>query len=315
LLRDRANRIVIGDSSAFYQGGHTERGFRTSGIEKIAARYGAELIAFEKGPLHLVHNEGSSSLGDILLSAIPKEVDWIINVPKLKTHAFFQMSGAVKNLFGFVPGGAKYEYHFAGESGRESFARKLADIWLAIRPNLSIMDAIWGLEGFGPAATGTPRHAGLLLAGENPWAVDWIAARCMGFEPGFLAGCREGLERGYLSSPEDIALLGDFTEVPAGSWKPAPSGAEKPKEENGFYWLVAVHPALRARRCTGCGLCPPSCPVGAIAMGANRRPVIDLDRCLRCHHCVYACPEGALFLKGESPLNLPARALRKLLRL
>ena len=322
MLVDRGNSIVIGESSAFYQGGHTARAFRTSGIADVAKRYDADLVAFEEDPLKLVKNEGCSALSDILVSALIDDVDAVVNIPKLKTHAFFRMSGAVKNLFGFVPGGAKYEYHFVGGTGVTAFAEKIADIWLQIKPELSIMDAICGLDGFGPAAMGSPRCDGLLLVAENPWALDWIAALCMGFIPEDLPGCAVGVRRGYLASPSRIAVLGDYSKPPVSFWKPAPAGSEKPKEQNTFYRLVAVHPVLRRRRCTACGQCISSCPLGAIgwvpepARGDEKKyPAVDLSRCLRCHHCAHACPEGAWRLIGDSGLNLPVRILRRLVRL
>lgn len=322
LLSDRGNSIIIGESSAFYQGGHTARAFRTSGIADVAKRFDADLVAFEEGPIKLVKNEGRSPLSDILVSALVDDVDSIVNIPKLKTHAFFRMSGAVKNLFGFVPGGAKYEYHFVGGTGLTTFAEKIADIWLQVKPELSIMDAICGLDGYGPAAMGSPRNDGLLLVSENPWALDWIAAGCMGFLPEDLPGCAVGVRRGYLKSPSRIAVLGDYSKPPVSFWKPAPSGSEKPKAQNTFYHLVSVHPALRRGRCTSCGQCLASCPLGAIDWfrepsleHAKKYPAVDLSRCLRCYHCVYACPECAWRLVGDSRLNLPVRALRKLLRL
>ena len=331
MLSDLGNSIVIGESSAFYQGGHTARAFRTSGIADVAKRFDADLVAFEEGPLKLAKNGGRSALPEILLSALVDDVDAIVNIPKLKTHSFFRMSGAVKNLFGFVPGGAKYEYHFVGGIGVDSFAEKIADVWLQVKPSLSIMDAIRGLDGFGPAAMGSPRNDGLLLVAQNPWALDWIAAICMGFVPEDLPGCAVGVKRGYLAAPSRIAVVGDYSRPPVSFWKPAPAGSEKPKSQNRFYRLVAVHPALRRGRCTACGQCIASCPVGAIdwAAGANqsagakpsahggpkRYPAVDLERCLRCHHCAYACPENAWHLVGDSRLNLPVRAARKLLRL
>jgi hypothetical protein len=47
---------------------------------------------------------------------------------------------------------------------------------------LSVIDGIVGGEGNGPMAADA-RPAGLIVAGANPAAVDWVAARLMGFDP------------------------------------------------------------------------------------------------------------------------------------
>ena len=163
---------MIGDSSAFWQPGNTRRAFVTSGMAKVASRFGASLVAFEEEGGRMHYRCENSVLKDILLARALDETDFLVNVPKLKTHSFFRLSGAVKNLFGLVPGGAKYEYHFIGGYTRADFGEKLADIAAMVPRSLTVMDAITGLEGFGPAATGKPRETGLLLVSENPFAVD-----------------------------------------------------------------------------------------------------------------------------------------------
>jgi len=50
-----------------------------------------------------------------------------------------------------------------------------------VRRCLTIVDAVVAGEGNGPLDA-TPRHAGLLIAGENPVAVDLVCARLMGFD-------------------------------------------------------------------------------------------------------------------------------------
>ena len=44
--------------------------------------------------------------------------------------------------------------------------------------------------------------------------------------------------------------------------------------------------------CISCGACADSCPVGAIAAGADKY-VIDADACLDCGACADTCPVGA----------------------
>lgn len=45
-------------------------------------------------------------------------------------------------------------------------------------------------------------------------------------------------------------------------------------------------------RCTACGLCPDSCPVGVISKGEIYS--IDRYRCLECGRCLEICPEDAI---------------------
>lgn len=46
-------------------------------------------------------------------------------------------------------------------------------------------------------------------------------------------------------------------------------------------------------KCTKCGICVESCPLGIIGMKQNG-PELLQEMCIRCGHCVAVCPEGAL---------------------
>ena len=90
---------------------------------------------------------------------ISKEVfdyDHVINVPKLKTHSLMTLTGAIKNMYGIVPGGLKKKLH--GELPlSEDFAEIIVDIYKRRIPSLNIMDAVIGIEGDGPGAQGEKR--------------------------------------------------------------------------------------------------------------------------------------------------------------
>lgn len=307
LLRDNGCAITIGDSSAFWQPGNTRRAFATSGIAKVASRFGAALVAFEEDGGRVHHRGENRVLTDVLLARALDETDFLVNVPKLKTHSFFRLSGAVKNLFGLVPGGAKYEYHFIGGFRRADFGEKLADIAAMIPPSLAVMDAITGLEGFGPAATGKPRETGLLLVSENPFAVDCAAARSIGLDPFEVESIVAGISRGLIPADAVPVILGDRKAIPSIPYRLPERHEEEPKEKDALYRIIAVRPMVRPRRCDRCGVCADVCPTGAVTVqgdgaygdgGARAAVVISRDRCLNCYLCYYRCPRKSIALRG-----------------
>src|SRR5439155_6247478 len=74
---------------------------------------------------------------------------------------------------------------------------------------LSIVDGVLAGEGNGPMAP-DPKPAGLLAAGFNPAAVDWVCARLMGFDPDRIPHIRESFRQEELPvaafGPEVIEL-------------------------------------------------------------------------------------------------------------
>jgi uncharacterized protein (DUF362 family) len=83
-------------------------------------------------------------------------------------------------MFGVVPGSCygwpKNLLHWAGIN------RAILDINAAVRPDFAIVDGIIGMEGNGPIQ-GQAMQCGLLVAGDDPVAVDATCARIMGLLP------------------------------------------------------------------------------------------------------------------------------------
>ena len=235
--------------------------------------------------------------------------DYLINLPKLKTHSMVGFSGAVKNLFGTVPGLQKPELHCRFPE-REPFSEMLCDLCHFLGPDLSLMDGIWAMEGNGP--TGGQRRDLYVIAGsESPWALDVAAASLVGLEPEKITMLWEGHERGYgpldlselelVGDPMETLLAPDFLKAEASSTdfidrlpkflRPA---AKK---------LATPYPRIDKKRCVGCGKCAESCPQHTISL-RDGKAVIRYQNCIRCFCCHEMCPKHVVQIKRLGLLRL-----------
>src|SRR5450759_2353995 len=106
--------------------------------------------------------------------------DLLVSMAKMKTHHWVGATLSMKNLFGVVPGGIygwpKNVLHWAG------IEESIADLHAAFPRHFAIVDGIVGMEGNGPIQ-GTAKHAGVLVAGKDPVAVDATCCRIMRIDP------------------------------------------------------------------------------------------------------------------------------------
>ena len=121
-----------------------------------------------------------TGLGEIALPVELLRSDFVISMPKLKTHHWAGMTCSMKNLFGVVPGAVygwpKNLLHVRGIN------RSILDLTSTVRPQLAIVDGIIAMEGDGPIM-GRPRPLGFIAMGADPVAVDATCARVIGLAP------------------------------------------------------------------------------------------------------------------------------------
>ena len=122
----------------------------------------------------------ASRLSELYFPKTVRGVDFLVSLPKLKTHHWAGVTLSLKNMFGVIPGSCygwpKNILHWAG------IDRAILDINAAVRPDFAIVDGIIGMEGNGPIQ-GVSKTAGVLIAGDDPVAVDSTSARIMGLAP------------------------------------------------------------------------------------------------------------------------------------
>ncbi|TAM82463.1 MAG: DUF362 domain-containing protein [Acidobacteria bacterium] len=122
----------------------------------------------------------ASKLKSLCLPKTVLAADFVVSMPKMKTHHWVGVTLSLKNMFGIVPGNCygwpKNVLHWAGIS------KSILDINSTVRPDFAIVDGILGMEGNGPIQ-GTPKACGVLVAGDDAVAVDATCARIMGLVP------------------------------------------------------------------------------------------------------------------------------------
>jgi len=125
------------------------------------------------------------------------EHDYIINIAKMKTHSLAGVTLCLKNIFGFIPTRKqKLMYH--------PFIRKaVLDMNQIIHSHFCMVDGVWGNEF--DEVQSTPIKTGVVIAGENLLAVDFIAGEVMGIDLHEINSYRMALE---LFTKPEIKLLG-----------------------------------------------------------------------------------------------------------
>jgi len=296
-LLQRAGRdVVLGDSPAGpARPGYLKFLYRRTGMENLAQELGLELD-LDIAPVE-VKIPHPRSLRVLTLNQTFVGAPALLNLPKFKTHLFARLTGAVKNLYGAVSGIMKVAYHTRLKDPRD-FALLLLDLVDYLKPRLSVVDAVVGMEGDGPT-WGRPRQVGYLVAGVNPLAVDWVMSQMMGF-------AAEAVPLFQVAPPPPVEVWG----VSLGQARipdfvlPSPNTLEDGLE--GLWWLpqrlkdylgqeLLPRPAVNPHLCSGCTLCEQSCPQQAIHLEEDKA-MVDLDLCIRCWCCNEVCPTGAVAL-------------------
>jgi len=289
---------VIGDSPGGRNiGSSYERLLKRTGMMGVVEATGCEWVSFDDSVVD-VQAPDAKSFRRFTVGKAVIDVDRVIVLPKLKTHQLTYYTGAVKIVYGYIPGLLKAEYHLHTGTDAETFSDLLLDLHGALPPTLAIMDAVVGMEGQGPS-NGTPRTIGLILASENCHALDLVACSIIGFDPLAIPTVRKAGERGVgphdlgevLISGESIGnvRVQDFAKPQTMILAKIP-----PSVLHVVGYLFAARPSIRRGRCISCGKCAEGCPPKAIRYTKGEIPTIRYRHCIRCYCCQELCPQGAV---------------------
>lgn len=297
-IQEAGATVLIGDSPGI---GDFKTVLKKTGTQAVIDELDLQAIDFSnRAEYHAEHNMIGKS---IELAAIFKDVDVVITLPKLKTHAQMTFTGALKNQFGCVPGLDKAKYHYKLKT-RDWLAELMIDINLLVKPDLAIMDAITGMEGPGPSG-GDPRHIGALIASDDLAAVDIIACNIIHLPPETVPVSAAAARRGYGATElNHINVVGE-------TWQQFELPDYKKVEQlinilsimpfpkfimEGLQRYWSPRPKIIADKCIKCMKCHAVCPTEPPSINPHKSWRADAKTCIKCYCCHEFCPVKAIDL-------------------
>lgn len=286
LLKDYSCTISVGDSPGF---GSADKVLNTSGIMNIVEQLSLSISHFNHNIVK--HYDGISPYREFLFGDDPEKYDIIINVPKLKTHGMMGMTLGVKNTFGFIHAFEKARWHFRAGQDRSLFASILIDIHRIVKPSVTVLDGIIGMDGDGPSS-GRPRNLGVLGVSKNAFILDNCIERLVHLPyptPIMHLAGQHGLLPDYEITGSNIPEINDFLlpRTMDTDWN-IPYFAKRLLKN-----VFTKKPKIHKKICKSCGVCIKICPANALSM-RDKGPLFDYTRCIRCYCCQEMCPEGAI---------------------
>jgi len=291
ILKEINCKIYLGDSpNVWRRQADVDEVYEKSGMRRVAEEEGVDLVKFDKGRWQ----------DKFPLATWLDNCDYLVSVPKFKTHDTTILTGAIKNLFGLVTSTYKVELH-KKYFDYEDFAGVLVDIYEKARPALTVIDGILAMEGDGPATSGELRKVGLVLAGSDCVSLDTVLALIMGLKPFDILTTKEASSRNLgVADINNIAIFGEkLKDVIEEPFK-LPSTSLRSKIPRPIIDVakefIRFYPKVDYNNCTLCAACMEICPQKIISIKSGRI-VIDYSGCISCFCCQEACPNAAIKVK------------------
>jgi uncharacterized protein (DUF362 family) len=179
LLRLGAKSVVVGEGP-----GHQRDTYLVLAESGLADQLQSQKISFvdlNRDELVKVPTRATyTGLEHLWLPRTVLASDFVVSMPKIKTHHWAGVTLSMKNMFGVVPG-TKYGWpknvlHWKG------IHRSILDICATAPMHFVIADGVVAMEGNGPLH-GSHRHLGKIVLADDPVAADFTCARLMGLNP------------------------------------------------------------------------------------------------------------------------------------
>ncbi len=297
---DKGKEVWFGDSPGGTVSFDTV--WQTCGYADLAKRYPIKVVNLGTSGFRELSYQGKQ----VKISEILWKCGAVINVAKYKTHSLTAFTGAQKNLYGLIPGMVKTDYHRENPNTND-FSELLTALYALVRSRITynFIDGILGMDGAGPSA-GNPRVFGLFMGSTSIPALDYTAAKMMGFKISDVPYLSAALHlEGILPSHIKVPTSFQHYRIHDAKISQVIRSQKSMKYVPGivriaFKKLYSFHPIV-SERCKRCGICVQSCPVKAIDWEKDSNPVIRKRDCIKCMCCHELCPHQAINII-KSPL-------------
>jgi len=292
--------------------------FKRLRVDRMADRHDARIVDLnrDEGTRVVLAAGAHPHVARTILDA-----DFLISVPKIKTHVEAGLSCAMKNWVGIARGQDKRHMHY-------DLPRNIFAINEVIQPDLILVDGIVGMEGNGPG-DGEPFRFGQLLMSDYAPVNDVVVSRLVDLPVSAVPYLGHALDAGLIDEAlvarvsREVAVLRPIKRAP-----PRRRLAELADRREIFWLKRAVRPltdrpevakaayklkiiqdvysleddtvariARAPGACGDCQKCADFCPTGLSAdeIGVKTDPA----DCIGCLYCWWVCPKDAITLDGE----------------
>jgi len=178
-LRLGAASVTVGEGPGHHR--DTDLLLHETGLgDQLAHRKIAFVDLNRDGLIRTKLQANYSGLGRLWLPRTVLASDFIVSMPKAKTHHWTGVTLSMKNMFGIVPG-CRYGWpknvlHWAG------IHESVLDVCATVRPHFVIADGIIAMQGDGPL-NGYAKRLNRIVIADDPVAADSMLAKTLGMEP------------------------------------------------------------------------------------------------------------------------------------
>jgi uncharacterized protein (DUF362 family) len=197
-----AKKIYIGEAPG---AANAIPAMRIWGADLAVQDAGAELVDLDAVPYKWVPAPHALAAKEYAIPEVVLNADVVISVANLKTHGFAGTTGVLKNIGIGTPPPKVYGIPKVGLR-HDVLHKTIADVCDIVKAKYQILGAIYGGEGAGPTMC-KGIYQGIILAGKDPVAIDYVGSACMGENPERFGYIRIGQQIG-LGTYKDIQVVG-----------------------------------------------------------------------------------------------------------